>query len=78
MEEAGLGRDPLLDSVKVPQGFEYLWELFWQIRSGASTGFSGSAITWRDMQAYQDVTGVFLDGFEVEAIMAMDMAVRTS
>jgi hypothetical protein len=37
---------------------------------------SGARITWRDLEAYQDVTGISLDAFEVEAIMAMDEELR--
>ncbi|MBL8967957.1 MAG: hypothetical protein JNG85_13195 [Spirochaetaceae bacterium] len=67
-------RDPLLDSVKVPEGFEYLWREFWTIRAGAGEGFGGTRVTWRDLADYQAVTGVRFDAFEVEAIMAMDQA----
>lgn len=69
-------RDPLLDSVKVPEGFGYLWSLFLELRSGGSEGFGGVRITWRDLADYQAVTGQALDGFEVDALMAMDRATR--
>jgi len=69
-------RDPRLDSVKIPEGFRYLWDLFRTVRGGASEGMSGARITWRDLEAYQDVTGISLDAFEVEAIMAMDEELR--
>lgn len=67
-------RDPLLDSVRIPEGFEYLWALFWEARGGASDGFSGARLTWRDLEAFQAVTGIAFDAFEVDAIMAMDKA----
>jgi hypothetical protein len=67
-------RSPRLDAVKVPAGFEYLFSLFWELRSGASEGLGGVRITWRDIADYQAVMGIALDAFEVEAVMEMDHA----
>ena len=75
MDRAGT-RDPLLDSVHVPEGFEYLWALFWEIRQGATQGFSGAFLTWADLDAYQRATGHRLSGFEIEAVMRMDGALK--
>lgn len=77
--EAGIKSDPrlsLLDEGKPPQGFDYLWTIFWEVRGGASEGYGGIRVTWRDLADYQAVTGIDLDAFEVEAIMAMDAAVH--
>ena len=60
-------RDPLLDSVKVPDGFAYLFDMYWQIRSG-------QAVSYRDLADYMSVTGIVLDAFEISAIKAMDAA----
>lgn len=68
--------DPLLDSVKPPEGFEYLLQVWLEVRGGASEGFGGVRLTWRDLADYQAVTGITLDAFEVEAIMAVDGAFR--
>lgn len=76
LERAGLPRDPMLDSVRVPEGFEYLWALFWDIRRGAPAGFSGASVSWDCLADFQAVTGGTLDGFEVDAILAMDAALR--
>ena len=62
--------------MKIPEGFDYLWKTFWEVRRGASDGFGGVRITWRDLAAYGEMTGIELDAFEVEAIMAMDGAVQ--
>jgi len=70
-------RDKLLDSVKVPEGFEYLWTLFWEIRAGSSEGMTGVKITWRDLTDWQLISGIELDAFELQAIMAMDGVVAT-
>lgn len=69
-------RDPHLDAVNPPEGFEYLLPLWVEIQHGASEGFGGVRITWRDLADYQAATGIALDAFEVEAIMAMDAAYR--
>lgn len=69
-------RPALLDSVQVPEGFDYLFRLFFDIRSGASDGLGGSHVTWRDIADFRDVYGIALDSFEVEAIMAMDGSAR--
>lgn len=62
--------------MKPPEGFEYLWSLWLEIRQGGSEGFGGIRLTWRDLADWQAVTAVALDAFEVEAIMAMDAAFR--
>lgn len=79
LKQAGIKNDPrlaLLDKDRPPKGFEYLWLIFWEIRSGASEGASGVRITWRDLVDYCAITGIELDAFEVEAIMAMDSAIQ--
>lgn len=75
-ERHGLGRDARLDAVRPPEGFEYLWALWLEIRAGASDGFAGVRVTWRDLADWQAVTGIALGSFETEAIMAMDGAFR--
>jgi len=62
--------------VKIPEGFEYLFALFWELRSGGTEGFGGIRLTWRDLADYEAVTGIALDAFEVEAVMSMDSALR--
>lgn len=69
-------RDERLDAVRLPDGVEYLWSTWLEIRLGGSEGFGGIRLTWRDLADWRAVTGVALDAFEVEAIMAMDAAFR--
>jgi hypothetical protein len=78
VERQGGGHDARLVSVWIPDGFGYLWELFWNVRRGASAGFSGVSVTYRDLSDYQSVTGVSLDAFEADAIMQMDGALRAA
>ena len=74
-ERQGRGHDERLDSVQVPEGFEYLWQMFWDLRSGLEQGFSGAKITWRAILDYQDVTGYKLSAWEIEAVRSMDAAI---
>lgn len=69
-------RDELLGHDQPPDGFEYLWQTFFDVRQGASQGFDGASLSWRDIEAYQNVTGSRLTAWEAEAIMAMDGALR--
>ncbi len=68
----------MLDAVRVPEGFEYLFWMFWEIRRGASEGMNGTKVTWRDLADYQVLTGITLDAFEADAIMQMDAAVTAA
>lgn len=74
-ERRGGRRDPRLDGGRPPEGLEYLLGLWMEARQGASEGFGGSRLTWRDLADFQAVTGISLDAFEVEAMMAMERAV---
>lgn len=79
LRDAGLKDDPrlaALDSVHVPEGFGYLFSMFWEVRGGSSESMAGVRVTWRDLADFQAVTGVSLNAFEVEAIMAMDATVQ--
>lgn len=78
VEKASGHRPSGLDTPRPPEGTEYLLALFAEIRAGASDGFSGARITWRDLLAYRDLTGVALDAFEIEALYALDEAVRAA
>lgn len=62
----------------MPDGFEYLWAIFWELRRGVSAGFSGASVTWRDLADYQAVTGIRLGAFDIEAVMAMDGALNAA
>ena len=77
-EEKTGKRSPRLDAVKVPEGFEYLYEHFWQVRTGVESGFSGPQMTWRDLESYERATGVHFDAFESGALIAMDRAAASA
>ena len=54
-----------LDSVEVPEGCQYIFEMFWQV-------LSGEKITYSDLISFGQARGSSLEPFEVEAVMAMD------
>ena len=61
-------RDPLLDSVQVPEGGEWIWTIYWRLRKEQS-------LSYQDIDAFCRVTGEQLATWEVEALFAMDQAV---
>lgn len=69
-------RDPKLDAVRIPAGFEYLWRWFSDLRAGCMEGMSGTHITWQDISHWQALRGIAMDAFELDAIMQMDAEIR--
>jgi len=54
-----------------------LWGWYQEISEGRSSGGMGpSVLTWGDVLAWQSVTGVTLNGWEVGMLFRMDAAVR--
>ncbi|MEN6621699.1 MAG: hypothetical protein ABFD50_09150 [Smithella sp.] len=71
--ERDFGRhSPRLDESKPPEGWEYLWSIFWDIRNGIHEGLSGIKIGWRDILDYETITGYEFSAWETQAIMAMN------
>jgi len=65
-----MGRDPLMDSVHVPEGLEEIWVKFWTL-------FNGDAhLTYSELESYQRVTGWRLLPWHVDALMEMDRGAR--
>lgn len=64
------GRKPkALDIPPCPDGLEYLWERYCQIKRG-------QPLTWSELQAWQQMTGTPLMGWEAETIMRIESAVQ--
>jgi len=58
---------------EVPYGGEFVWDLFWNLRNGiGGNGFSPSPISYLELQAYIQVTGLRLSPFMVDAVRYMD------
>lgn len=58
---------------KVPYGGEYVWDLFWNLRNGVEgNGFSPSPISYQEIQAFSQLTGITLSRFDIDAVRYMD------
>ena len=55
--------------VEVPYDGQFMWLSYWEIRKG-------KAVTWTDMDAYSRLRGVEFSGWEIDALLAMDVAVE--
>ncbi len=74
----GKGRTEYAEKLKappLPRGFGYLWAAHQEMSEGRSPGGMGpSRLTWGDVAAWQDVSGVRLTSWEAETLFAMDAA----
>lgn len=53
----------------------YLWEAFLDLHKGRSYGMNGgNPLTWSDIAAWCNLTGIVLSSWEVTTIKALDMA----
>lgn len=57
--------DERLIPVEIPRGFEYLIDHYMKLRTGEH-------LTYTELQAYCELTGVLLSPLEISAIMALD------
>lgn len=75
--EKRTGQTPqmLLDAPACPPGCEDLWETFRELHAcRGNTGFGPQRITYMDVDAFQRVSGVRLQRWELEAIRRADAA----
>lgn len=68
-----------LDVPPLPTGCGALWGAFLELNQArASNGAGYCAISWRDVQAWQQVRRVELSGWELETIQVLDrIALKT-
>lgn len=58
---------------EVPVFVSYLWRWFQELHAARqSSGFGVSVITYRDIEAWSNVTGVRLCPWEIDVIKAID------
>lgn len=57
--------DELLDSVNVPLGGEFIWEIFWKIAKD---------FTYTELEAFCNLTGLHLGLWEINALSLMASA----
>jgi hypothetical protein len=64
------GKKPkLLDTPKAPDDLMYLWGYYCQIKRGQD-------VTWQELKAWSEMAGIRLKGWESEAIMKIESAVK--
>jgi len=70
----GKVRDPLLDKeILVPIEVQYLFELFWKLRSGiGGSGFGPNPISQMEIMSWMINQGVQLSPWEITLIQNMD------
>lgn len=71
--QTGVVPDQLADAPPCPEGCELLWADFKRLHGmRGSNGFAPDRITYRDVEAMNNVRGFALPAWQVEAILAAD------
>ena len=66
---------PELVAPEFPDIVSHVWEAFLDLHKGRSYGMSGgNPLTWTDIAAWCNLTGIVLSSWEVNTIKALDMA----
>lgn len=74
-QQTGQVPQMLLDAPPLPEGCEDLWGIFRELHSCRGAGVSApQRITYLDLYAFQRVSGLNLQGWELEAIRQADAA----
>ena len=56
-----------------PEGTEHIWQVFWELRSTAQSGFGGPChIAFTEIDAWERVRGIRLEPFVLDLILQMD------
>lgn len=64
-----------LEEPEIPEGFEPVWEWFWELASGRGhTGFAWLPLSWADMDAWARISGIDLQPWLAGIFRAMDRA----
>lgn len=72
-KKTGKVHDLIANGPAMPRGCSQLWSDFLELHgSRGSTGFGAARITFADLKAWQDVRGVRLDAWEIDAIRKVD------
>lgn len=63
------------EPISPPDGSDFIWDIFWEMRNSAPSGFSGPVrLSFQDFDAWQRVRGVKLGNNVIDAFLAMDIA----
>lgn len=56
-----------------PDGAEFIWDTYWELRNSASTGFNGPAkLNFSDFDAWERVREIKLSNDVIDAFLQMD------
>ena len=73
--ELGLVEDEADDTPEIPEDGVYLWSWFQELSSGrGNNGFSPTAISWADIEAWARLTAIELTPYETLTLRSMDAA----
>lgn len=74
------GRRPKeFDGAEIPQAAQPLWEAFLELHHARAVGFAPEPISFSDLVAWQQATGVSLSPWEVSTIRELDrVALRST
>jgi len=74
--EKSTGKTPEeLIGPEFPDIVAHVWAAFLDLHKGRSYGMSGgNPLTWSDIAAWCNLTGIVLSSWEVDTIKALDMA----
>lgn len=75
LDQAGKRRTDHAD-LRLPPLGESLWSAFWRIEQGRQGGMGPQAFTYQDIEAWTRLADHPLSPWEVEIVMAMDVARR--
>ena len=63
------------EPIPPPEGTEYIWDIFWELRGSAHVGFGGpERLSFADIDAWERVRELKLASFVIDLIVAMDVA----
>ena len=69
------GRDDILAGPPIPDCASHVWELFLELHKGRTYGMSGpNPLSYGDIAAWCNLTGIALSSWEVGVIKTLDMA----
>lgn len=64
-----------LERPRVPHGWECLWQWFWELSAGRGhNGFGPLPLTWPDVAAWAEISGITLQPWQAAVFRAMDAA----
>lgn len=73
-ERTGVMPKTLADAPRCPPACAHLWPLFGELRASVQGGFGVGRISYSEMLAHRELTGVVLEPWEIDALRRVDHA----